>query len=87
MTPYRPTFLQLVDEKFQEIGRSNNSVVCFCDLVGRISIDLHRLVHEVSLDFSEQDSENALEILVAIAVTAACAAEDLVLPELREKEE
>ncbi len=86
MTSYSPTFLQLTEEKYNEQADSLESNLCFSDAVGRLYIELHRLVAELTLDTSEQDSEKALEILVAIAVACTCAAEDLVLPQLRGEE-
>lgn len=87
MTPYSPSFFQLAAEKYQESAECPDDSSCFCGSVGRLHIDLHRLVAELALDPCEQDSENALEILVAIAVTCAACAETLIMPGMTDDEE
>ncbi len=82
MLSFPTTFLSLVAEKYDETVAepSSNS---FCTAIGALHIDLHRLVTELSRGPAQQDSEILLELLVALAVTCAATAEDLVLPELK----
>ena len=87
MTPYPPSFFALAAEKYQESAECPDDHSCFCASVGRLSLDLHRLVTELARDPSEQDNEIALETLVAIAVTCASCAEMLIMPGLTDDEE
>ncbi len=82
MLSFPTTFLSLVAEKYDETVAEPSSN-CFCTAIGALQIDLHRLVTELSRGPAQQDSEILLELLVALAVTCAATAEDLVLPELK----
>lgn len=83
MIAYPTTFLGLVSEKYNEVTESKACIGCYCTAVGSLQIDLHRLISEVSRGAAEEDTENLLEILVALAVTCTEIAEALVLPALK----
>ena len=77
------TFLALVAEKHAETIESFGAVSSIEEALGRMQIELHRLISELALPEPEQNSENLLESLVALALASTRAAEDIVLPELK----
>ena len=85
MSNYSSTFVALVHEKSSEAAAANEPIASIEYAVGRMQVDLHRLLRELTLPSSQQNSEDLLEALVAIAVGCTRCAEDLVLPNLREE--
>ena len=87
MPLFTSTFLGLVHEKSAEAAAADEPPVSMEQAVGRINIDLHRLVAELTLPAHQQNSESLLEALVSIALTCTSCAEGVVLPNLREETE
>ncbi len=85
MSLFPSIFLGLVQEKFSEAIASPEPCVSMEQAVGRLEVELHRLVSELTKSVSQQNSENLLEALVAIALTCARCAEDIVLPNVEEE--
>ena len=87
MSLFTNTFLGLVSEKAGEAAAADEPCTSMEEAVGRLAIELHRLRNELVLNAAQQNSENVLESLVALAVTCTRCAEDLVLPDLEEETE
>lgn len=83
MSLFNNTFLALVQERSSEAA--NGPSVSIDQTIGRIEIDRHRLIAELTLPPHEQNSENLLEALVSLALTCTRCAEDIVLPDLEEE--
>ncbi len=82
MISYPTTFLELVAEKYNEVADAQGGISCYCTAVGALQIELHRLTTEIARG-NDEDTENLLEALVALAVTCTGLAEGRVLPALK----